>query len=307
MKILSVQDSDLKVSNIVMGCMRISNFSSSSETQAWIEAALEEGVNHFDHADIYGGGNCEELFGAALKNAPSLRNKMVIQSKCGIRPGFYDFSKEHILNSVDGILKRLGIEQLDVLLLHRPDTLMEPEETAEALESLFKSGKVRYFGVSNQNPMQIELLSKAFSQKLLFNQLQVSIAHSHIFDTGLAVNMGINQSVERTGSVLEYSRLQGMTIQAWSPFQYGFFEGNFLTDEAKYPELTAMLKELAEKYSVTPAAIATAWLTRHPANIQVVLGTTSITHMREACAGSKLPLSRAEWYGLYKAAGNMLP
>lgn len=306
MKILNIPGSELKVSNIVMGCMRIGKFT-PKEAEAWIEAALKEGVNHFDHADIYGGGSCEEVFGAALKNAPSLRDKIIIQSKCGITPEGYDFSKEHILAAVDGILKRLGIEQLDALLLHRPDTLMETEETAEALEKLFKAGKVRYFGVSNHNPLQIELLGKAFSQKLLFNQLQVSIAHSHIFNTGIAVNMGIDQSVERAGSILEYSRLQAMTIQAWSPFLYGFFEGNFLTDETKFPQLTAMLKELAEKYSVTPGAIATAWLTRHPVNMQVILGTTSIQHLEEACKGSELPLSRGEWYGLYKAAGNMLP
>lgn len=306
MKILSIKNTDLKVSNVVMGCMRISEFT-ESQAQEWIEAALELGINHFDHADIYGGGKCETIFGKALKACPSLREKMIIQSKCGIRPGFFDFSKEHIINSVDLILSRLGTDSIDSLLLHRPDTLIEPEETAEAFQQLFDSGKVRSFGVSNQNPMQIELLQKYSSQKLIFNQLQLSIAHTPMIDSGIASNMGIPQSIERTGSILEYCRLKDITIQAWSPFQYGFFEGNFLTADEKYPELTKLLDELAKKYSVTRAGIATAWLTRHPADMQVIIGTTSITHMKESCAGSELPLTRAEWYGLYKAAGNILP
>lgn len=306
MKMLQIKNTDLNVSNIVMGCMRISSFT-VQEARTWIETALELSVNHFDHADIYGKGECETIFGKALKDSPSLRDKLIIQSKCGIRPGCFDFSKEHILNAVDGILTRLGIDSLDSLLLHRPDTLIEPEETAEALQMLFDSGKVRTFGVSNQNPMQIELLQKFCQKKLVFNQLQLSVAHTPMIDSGITVNMGVQQSIERTGSILEYSRLHDMTVQAWSPFQYGFFEGNLLTADEKYPELTAMLDVLADKYQVTRAGIATAFITRHPANMQVIIGTTSVQHMKDACAGSDLPITREEWYGLYKAAGNILP
>lgn len=306
MKYLQIPGSDLKVSNIVMGCMRINGLDAPAREKL-IRTAMEAGVNMFDHADIYGGGECEELFAEAVQMNSSVREKMVLQSKCGIRNGYYDFSREHILKSVDGILKRLHTDYLDILLLHRPDALMEPEEVAEALQILFDEGKVRYFGVSNQNPAQIELLQRAFGQKFLFNQLQMSVVHSPLVDSGMAVNMHIDQSVDRTGSTLEYCRLNNITIQAWSPFQKGFFEGSFLGDLEKYAELNRKCEELAEKYGVTPTGIAVAWLTRHPANIQVVLGTTRPSRMLEGCAGSEIPLAREEWYGLYKAAGNMVP
>lgn len=306
MKTLHIPESSLQPSNIIMGCMRINNLS-LIEIETLVRSAMEAGVNMFDHADIYGGGECEELFAKALHMDSALREKMILQSKCGIRSGFYDFSKEHILRSVDGILQRLHTDYLDVLLLHRPDALMEPEETAEALQTLFDAGKVRYFGVSNQNPAQIELLQQAFGHKLLFNQLQMSVVHSPLVDSGMAVNMNIDQSIDRTGSTLEYCRLHHITIQAWSPFQKGFFGGPFLGDMEQYPELNRMCEELAEKYSVTPTSIAVAWLTRHPANIQVILGTTKVSRMLEGCAGSQIPLTREEWYGLYKAAGNMVP
>ena len=248
MKTLHIPESSLQPSNIIMGCMRINNLS-LSEIETLVRSAMEAGVNMFDHADIYGGGECEELFAKALHMDSALREKMILQSKCGIRSGFYDFSKEHILRSVDGILQRLHTDYLDVLLLHRPDALMEPEETAEALQTLFDAGKVRYFGVSNQNPAQIELLQQAFGHKLLFNQLQMSVVHSPLVDSGMAVNMNIDQSIDRTGSTLEYCRLHHITIQAWSPFQKGFFGGPFLGDMEQYPELNRMCEELAEKYS----------------------------------------------------------
>lgn len=306
MKYLNLDNGKLRISNIVLGCMRINNLDEAG-VEKHVRTAMEAGINLFDHADIYGGGECEALFARALHMNSSLREKMVLQSKCGIRPGYYDFSKEHILKSVDGILQRLHTDYLDILLLHRPDALMEPEETAEALQSLFDSGKVRYFGVSNHNPAQIELLQRAFGQKLLFNQLQVSVAHTPLVDSGMAVNMFIDQSIDRTGSTLEYCRLNNITIQAWSPFQKGFFEGPFLGDMEKYPELNRKCEELAEKYNVTPTGIAVAWLTRHPANMQVILGTTKASRVLEGCAGSEIPLTREEWYGLYKAAGNMIP
>ena len=306
MKYLQIPGSDLKPSNIIMGCMRINNLDKKG-AEHLIRTAMETGVNMFDHADIYGDGYCEEFFAEAVGMNPQVREKMILQSKCGIRKGYYDFSKEHILEAVDGSLKRLHTDYLDVLLLHRPDALMEPEETAEALQTLFDAGKVRYFGVSNHNPAQIELLQQAFGQKLLFNQMQISVAHTPLMDAGMAVNMHTDQAIDRTGSTLEYCRLKGITLQAWSPFQKGFFEGPFLGDMENYPELNRKCQELAEKYQVTPTGIAVAWLTRHPANIQVILGTTQAQRMLDGCAGSQIPLTRPEWYGLYQAAGNMIP
>ena len=271
------------------------------------EKAIAAGINMFDHADIYGGGECEKLFSKAIDMKSRIREKIIIQSKCSIRNGYYDFSREYIIAAVDGILKRLHTEYLDILLLHRPDALMEPEETADAIRSLKKSGKVRYFGVSNQNPMQIELLQKYSEERLLFNQLQFSLVHTPLIDSGMAVNMPIGQSVDRNCGTLEYCRLKDITIQAWSPFQRGFFEGPFIGDMEHYGELNNMINHLAEKYEVTPSAVAVAWLTRHPADIQVILGTTKDSRMLEGCSGSWIPLTREEWYGLYKAAGNMIP
>lgn len=306
MKYIKIKGTQLEVSNIIMGCMRLNGLS-LHEAQRHIETAIAAGINMFDHADIYGGGECEELFAKAVNLKGTMREKLVIQSKCSIRNGYYDFSKEYILEAVDGILRRLHTEYLDILLLHRPDALMEPEETAEAINHLKESGKVRYFGVSNQNPMQIELLQKYSKEKLLFNQLQFSLVHTPLIDSGMSVNMNTDQSVDRTLSTLEYCRWKDITIQAWSPFQKGFFEGAFLGDLKHYGELNQMIDLLAQKYEVTPSAIAVAWLTRHPADIQVILGTTKDSRMLEGCCGSWIPLTREEWYGLYKAAGNMIP
>ena len=232
---------------------------------------------------------------------------MIVQTKCGIRPGLcYDFSKEHILESVDKSLKHLNMDYVDILLLHRPDTLMEPEEVAEAFDILEKEGKVRYFGVSNQNSMQMELLQHYCSQKLIINQLQFSVAHCDIIDSGLNVNVHNDAGCVRDGSILEYCRLKEVTIQAWSPFLYGFFEGVFIGSE-KFPELNKMLDELAEKYHVTNSAIAIAWILRHPAGIQAILGSTKKQRIAEICKASEIKLTREEWYALYMAAGKKLP
>lgn len=306
MKTIQIAGTELTASNLVMGCMRIDALT-PDELEKLTDTYLEEGVNYFDHADIYGGGSCEEAFGRMLSRRPELRQNMILQSKCGIRDGYYDFSREYLLNSVDGILKRLHTDCLDVLLLHRPDALMEPEEVASAFDTLEQAGKVRYFGVSNQNPMQMELLQNTVRQKLVINQLQMSLVHTPAIDSGMAVNMGIDQSIMREGSILEYSRLKGITLQAWSPFQKGFFEGVFLNDREKYGKLNEKIDALAEKYGVTPTSIAVAWLTRHPAGLQVVLGTTRPERVREAAMGSELKLTRQEWYGLYQAAGNRIP
>lgn len=308
MKYIPIGTTGLKASNIVMGNMRLTELS-LTEAEKLIKTAMEEGINFFDHADIYARGKSEEFFSEAIQMNANIREQMIIQSKCGIRPegGYFDFSKEHIINSVDGILKRLKTEYLDVLLLHRPDPLMEPEEVAEAFNELQEKGKVRHFGVSNHNPMQIELLEKYISQKIVANQLQFSIAHTPMIDSGIALNMNIEQSVNRDSSILEYCRLKDITIQAWSPFQHGFFEGVFLNDRKRYAELNEVIDELAAKYGVTNTTIAAAWITRHPANIQVVVGTTNADRLKDVCKASELRLTREEWYQLYKAAGNMVP
>jgi predicted oxidoreductase len=306
LKYISIANTDLQASNIIMGNMRIPQLS-IAEAESLIRSAMEEGVNFFDHADIYGKGKSEEIFSEAIQLNPTIREKMIIQSKCGIRNGFFDFSKEHILESVDGILSRLNTEYLDILLLHRPDPLMEPAEVAEAFEELHISGKVRYFGVSNHNPAQIALLQKYTPHKLVVNQLQLSIAHTPMIDSGITLNMKVDQAINRDMSVLEYCRLNDITIQAWSPYQHGFFGGSFLGDLEHYPELNEVIDNIAEKYGVTNTAIATAWITRHPANIQVVLGTTKVDRLKDACQGSDISLTREEWYQIYKAAGNMVP
>ncbi len=296
---------DLDASEISLGCMRIADLT-RQEIATLIHTALDEGINFFDHADIYGGGQSEAKFAEALEMPSSLREKMILQSKCGIQRGFFDFSKDYILASVDGILKRLRTDRLDVLLLHRPDALVEPEEVAEAFTILENSGKVRYFGVSNQNPLQIELLAKFVKQPLIINQLQLSITNTGMMDAGLNVNMEIDPSINRDGSILDYCRLKEITIQPWSPFQYGFFEGAFL-DNDKFPELNQKINEIAAAWGVTNTAIAIAWLLRHPAHMQPIVGTTNPGRVRDICKASGVKLTREEWYAIYLAAGNQLP
>lgn len=305
MKTITLNNTNLSIPEIGMGCMRIVELENADAVKGWVDTALENGINFFDHADIYGKGRCEELFGKVL--TPSLREKIILQSKCSIRPGIaFDFSKEHILNSVDGILKRLNTEYLDILLLHRPDTLMEPEEVADAFRILKENGKVRHFGVSNQTPMQMELLSKYCDEPLLINQLQLSIAHCPMINSGINANMYNDSGINRDGGVLEYCRLKDITIQAWSPFQYGMFEGIFLGNE-KFAELNKVIDNLAEKYNVTNSAIAVAWILRHPAGIQTIVGTTNKDRIAQISKASEIRLTREEWYALYMAAGNKLP
>ena len=305
MKNINIGNGAITASEIALGCMRIAGMSKEDASKL-INTALEEGINFFDHADIYGGGKSEEVFADAINMNPSIREKIIIQSKCGIRKGFFDFSKEHIISSVDASLKRLKTDYLDTLLLHRPDTLMEPEEVSEAFQILHDSGKVKYFGVSNQNPMQIELLNKYLNNKIIINQLQFSIMNTGMIDSGLNVNMKIDPSINRDGSILEYCRLKDITIQAWSPFQYGFFEGAFL-DNDKFPELNAKINEIAESKGVTNSAIAVAWILRHPAKIQTIVGTTNPSRLKDISKASNVNLTREEWYEIYRAAGNLLP
>ncbi len=293
-------------SEISLGCMRISGLEPKA-AENLVRTALDEGINFFDHADIYGRGRSEEVFAQAVGMCPSVREKMLIQTKCAIHDGIYDFSKEHILRSVEGSLRRLKTDYVDFLLLHRPDTLMEPEEVAEAFDVLRRSGKVRHFGVSNQKSLQMELLNRALDgEKLLIDQLQFSVCHTGMVDSGLNVNMKNSAAQDMDGSVLEYCRLNNVTIQPWSPFQYGFFEGVFIGSD-RYPELNAVLDRIAEERGVTSSAVAIAWILRHPARMQPIVGTTNAARLKEICAASRVELSRAEWYEIYKAAGNRLP
>ena len=305
MKSVKVANCDLDASEISLGCMRIAEMA-NQDISTLLNTALDAGINFFDHADVYGGGKSEANFAKALGMNAQVREKLIIQSKCGIRKGSFDFSKEHILEAVDGSLKRLQTDYLDVLLLHRPDALVEPEEVAEAFTILQDSGKVKYFGVSNQNPMQIELLKKFVKQPLIFNQLQLSITNTGMIDAGINVNMEIDPSVNRDGSILDYCRLHDITIQPWSPFQYGFFEGVFL-DNDKFPELNQKINQIAAAHSVTNTAIAIAWLLRHPAHMQPIIGTTNPQRVKDSCKASDITLSRQEWYDIYLAAGNKLP
>lgn len=271
-----------------------------------IKTSYDLGIDFYDHADIYGGGKCEEVFAESIKRLGIDRKKLILQSKCGIRKGYFDFSKEHILSSVDGILSRLQTDYLDILLLHRPDTLVEPEEVAEAFNQLVESGKVRNFGVSNFNPGQIELLQASLPMKLHANQLQLSITNTGMIDRGLTVNMKHENSIDRDGGILDYCRLKKITIQAWSPFQFGFFEGVFI-DNPKFPELNEVLDRLCKQYGVTKTGMAIAWIQRHPAKIQSVLGTTSPDRVRQVAEACKIELSRPDWYEIYRAAGNIIP
>ena len=295
--------SGLEVPTIAVGCMRIADMT-EKEAQTFVNTALENGANFFDHADIYGGGKCEEVFGQAVKGIP--RENLIIQTKCGIVSGMFDFSYEHIVGSVEKSLKRLDTEYLDVLLLHRPDALVEPEEVAKAFDHLKSSGKVKNFGVSNQNPYQMELLQKYIDMPICANQLQLSIMHAPMIHAGINVNMYNDSATNRDGGVLDYCRLNDITIQPWSPMQYGFFEGCFV-DNDKFPELNAVLEKLANKYNVSKTTICIAWLLRHPAKMQPVTGTTNLTRLVDSIKASEIKLTREEWYAIYKSAGNILP
>ena len=305
MKYIEIKNSDLTVSNIALGCMRISSMS-IDEVENLVKKAIDFGINFFDHADIYGGGKSEELFGEVIKRNPNIRKNIIIQSKCGIRKGFYDSSKEHIISSVEKSLKRLNTDYLDILLIHRPDTLMETDEIGEAFKYLYDKKMVRYFGVSNMNATQIELIQRSIGQKLLFNQLQFSIVHSIIVDEEFNVNMKSKEPFNYGGSILDYSRINDITIQAWSVLQASWEEGSFLGNP-KYQRLNEKLYELSLKYNVKPSAIAVAWILRHPAQIQAIVGTTNLTHLEDLVKANDFVLDRKEYYELYLSANKILP
>ena len=308
MRYITLGQDDKELSEIVLGMMRIED-KSVKEVEELVETALSVGINAFDLADIYGRGRCEELLGLVLKNRPDLREKMWIQSKCGIRIEeftYFDFSKDYIIKSVDGILQRLKIDHLDSLLLHRPDALMESDQVAEAFDLLYKQGKVRNFGVSNQNPMMMELLKKDVKQPLAVNQLQLSAAFTPGFESGFHVNMEDSQAAMRDGSIFEYCQLHDVVIQAWSVLQFGYFKGNFVGNE-KFQALNQVLDRLAIKYGVTSSTIAISWILRYPAKMQAIVGTTNPKHLIEASQATNFSLTRKEWYEIYLAAGNNLP
>ncbi|WP_337062959.1 aldo/keto reductase [Kineococcus sp. G2] len=310
MKTVPLGTSGLDVPNVVLGLMRIVDMSDEDIRTLW-SAARDAGITFIDHADVYGRElhRCERRWAEAVPLSPSERDAVTIQTKCGIVPDgpYFDFSYEHVVESVNASLEALRTDRIDVLLLHRPDALVEPDEVARAFDELHEAGKVRAFGVSNHTPGQIELLKRSVRQPLVANQLQLSITHAPLVAQGVAANMqGLDQSISRDAGLLDYCRLNDITVQAWSPFQAGFFDGVFL-DDPRYPELNAVLDRLAERYGVPKLAIATAWITRHPAGMQVVLGTTNPERVAAAAQGSDLPLTRAEWYELFRAAGYTVP
>ncbi|AQW20872.1 aldo/keto reductase [Lentilactobacillus curieae] len=317
MKTIKLGNTNFEASQVALGIMRMAGMETGKAADA-INAAVDSGINYIDSADIYGEGQSETKFKEALKQANVSRDKLFIQSKGGIvldpkrsHDGLvfgarYDFSKEHLIESVDGILERMGLDYLDSFLLHRPDPLMEEDEVADAFDTLQRQGKVRHFGVSNFNPEQVEMVQSWVNQRLIINQLQFNVVHSGMVTRGMHTNMIDNGSIDHDGGILEYSRRKHMTIQAWSPFNYGLFAGMYINDP-KYPELNAKLQELADKYGVSKNAIATAWIMRHPAHVQVLLGTMNPEHIKDSAKGADVELTKQEWYDLYFAAGNDLP
>jgi len=317
MKTIQLGSTQNRVSAVALGIMRMVRLN-TTEAANVLNVVHEHGVNMIDAADIYGNGESEKTFGMALKQSGLKRDDFFIQSKGGIvldpekSSGElvfgqrYDFSKQHLIATVDGILQRLQVDYLDSFLLHRPDPLMETDEVAAAFDDLQSSGKVRHFGVSNFNPMQVELVQQAINQKLIINQLQFGVMHTGPIDFGLHTNMQDDRSINHDGEIVEYSRLHQMTIQAWSPYQYGMFAGTFI-DNPKFQGLNDELQALADKYGVTKNAIATAWILRHPAQMQVILGSMNPQHLTESIAGADVTLTKQEWYDVYFAAGNDLP
>lgn len=313
MRQIKIGNTNFSASAIAFGIMRMNKLSVDEAVKA-LETAHDTGINFIDSSDIYGHGKSEEIFGEALEKSSLSRDDFYIQSKTGIfedesqnyKTTRYDFSKEHIIKSVDGILSRMKIDYLDSLLLHRPDALMDPAEIAAAFDELQKDGKVRHFGVSNFNPMQVELLQAGLSQKLLINQLQLSVMHTGPIDFNIHTNMTDARSIDHDRGVLDYSRLHNMTVQAWSPFQYGQIEGNFIGNP-KFPEINDALQKLADKKGVSKNAIAAAWILRHPAIGQVIIGTMTPEHIVDSAKGAGISLTAQEWYDIYLAAGNDLP
>jgi predicted oxidoreductase len=316
MKQMKLGTSPLQVSRIALGCMRLSD--DRSQAVATIRAALDQGINFYDHADIYGRGQREQTFSAMWEEVAGLRERVILQSKCGIRPAGdpdasaptrYDFSYEHIMRSVEGSLRRLKTDHLDVLLLHRPDALVEPEEVARAFDELHHAGKVRFFGVSNHTAAQIQLLQAHVKQPLVANQIELNVIHAQLINDGIVFNRDDLGVMSRGVGTLEFCRAQGITIQAWSPLATGAVSGKPVAHpEARIERTAALVARLAEEKGVSKEAILIAWLLRHPAHIQPIIGTTNPARIAAACQADDVELSREEWYSLFEAGrGGRLP
>lgn len=310
MKTFTLPGTDMVVPEVVLGLMRIQE-KTDEEVRTLVGTALDAGITFMDHADVYGSSyhGCERRFAEAMQLTSSQRESMVIQTKAGIvKEGpYFDFSYERLVGQVEGSLKALGTDYIDILLLHRPDALMEPAEVARAFDDLKAAGKVRAFGVSNQTPGQMELLRRDLNVPIVTNQIQMSVTHSPAIAQGVANNMqALDQSIGRDNGTVDYCHLNDIGLQAWSPFQAGFFNGVFLGNP-EYKELNEVIDRLAAQYGVEPIAIATAWILRHPAKWQVVLGTTTPERVAAAAKGSDVELTRAEWYEMFRAAGYTVP
>ena len=309
MKQINIVNGPQSASQIILGCMRMPTLNTDDAANL-IRTAYELGINFFDHATCYGrDGEAETRFGDAFLKTGIRREDVYIQSKCGIlsEKGEFNWSKKTILDSVNDSLRRLKLDYLDTLLLHRPDLLYEPEQIAEAFDELEKNGKVRFFGVSNVPTMMLEVLRKYIRQPLVINQLQFSLDQSQLMDQALYVNnLTTNRSIDRDNGTLDYCRFHDITVQAWSPLQKGFFQGCFV-DDPELPELNRVLGELGEHYGVSKTAIAIAWILRHPAKIQAIAGTMNPSHLSDICEAIKVDLTHNEWYRLYLASGKYLP
>ena len=316
MRYIPFGESKEKLSEIVLGLMRIgpgkttTQSMSVQEVEFLLDTAFDAGINMLDNADIYANGACEKVLGEVFAARPDLRQKFFLQTKCGIVKDpditYFDFSKEHILESVDNSLLRMQTDHIDSLLLHRPDALMEPEEIAEAFAILKAAGKVRHFGLSNCSPMMIERLKKVLTVPVAADQIQLSAAFTPAIDAGFNFNTMTDAGIMRDGGIIEYCGMNDIVIQAWSVMQYGFFEGVFLGSE-KYPALNRVIDRIAEEKGVTNTAVALAWILRLPVSMQAVIGTTKPQRIRDSAAAASFTLTRKEWYEIYLAAGNILP
>ena len=325
MKTQSLGLSDLCVTRIAYGCMPLGRSwddsplseSTCREALQIIRTALDEGINLYDHADIYCRGKAEEAFGTLWQQLPALRGDIIIQSKCGIRfsgsptkadPQRFDFSYEHIVRSVEGSLKRLNTDYLDVLLLHRPDPLVEPGEVARAFDDLCAAGKVRWFGVSNHTAAQLDLLRQYVRQPIVANQVAFNLIHTHMLNEGIVFNQD-NPLLSRNEGTLEYCRKHNITLQAWGSLAWGQLTGREVENPPeKITKTAALVSAMAQEKGVSGEAILTAWILRHPANIQAVIGTTNLSRIRACCQADTITLTREEWYRLFNSGrGEALP
>ncbi|WP_226665495.1 aldo/keto reductase [Metabacillus litoralis] len=323
--IMPLKKREITDSRIILGCMGFGGGWNADpitnehiiQAEKAIDAAQSAGITMFDHADIYTMGKAEKVFGEIVKTRPSLRENVVIQSKCGIRfqdelgPQRYDFSKKHILTSVDGILDRLHTDYIDILLLHRPDPLIEPEVVAEAFEELKASGKVRHFGVSNMTAAQMKFLDVYSPEQMIVNQLEMSLKRNDFVEQGILVNQKAGNEMNFADGILEHCRLENVQIQAWSPLANGMYTGRKVENLSEADIKTIeLVKQMADEKNTTKEAIVLGWLMRHPAIIQPVIGTTNperINNCGEAVQISK-EMTREEWYSLFTTArGHKMP